>query len=105
MPSPPFVGSAALIAPTCRGWGKLIGCSGSRPCDDEAPLYAETTVAAAARARKPGMTVHFLFFVIAARCEVSERDRTSRSLCERFHKTPKLARNLTGLRNARKGRT
>jgi hypothetical protein len=28
-------------------------------CDDDAPLYAETTVAAAARARKPGIAVHF----------------------------------------------
>jgi hypothetical protein len=35
-------------------------------CDDDAPLYAETTVAAAARARKPGIAVHFRRVVIAA---------------------------------------
>ena len=42
-----------------------IGWSGARPSDDEAPLYADNTVAAAARARNPGTTVHFRLFVIA----------------------------------------
>jgi hypothetical protein len=61
-----LVGSAAFTAPACRGCGKRTGCSGELYCDDDAPLYAETTVAAAARARKPGIAVHFRRVVIAA---------------------------------------
>jgi hypothetical protein len=43
----------------------LTGWSGARPSDEEAPLYADNTVAAVARARNPGITVHFRLFVIA----------------------------------------
>jgi hypothetical protein len=66
--------------PACFGCGKLTGCSGSRPWEDEAPLYAESTVAAAARARKPGITDHFRFFVIAATWAGGRR-RRARGAC------------------------
>ena len=50
---------------TCTVCGKLIGCCGWLPCDEEAPLYAESRMAAVARAMSPGIAVHFLRFVIA----------------------------------------
>jgi hypothetical protein len=45
---------------TCRGCGKWIGCSGLKPCDVEAPLKAESIVAAAAIAMNPDTVSHFL---------------------------------------------
>src|SRR5438105_15426781 len=73
---------------TCVGCGNAIGCSGSRPCELDAPLYADSTVAAAARARNPGITVHFRLFVIAPTCaeEISERIAPH---CECTHKAAK----------------
>jgi hypothetical protein len=35
---------------TCTGWGKAIGCSGAKFCDEDAPLYAERRATAPASA-------------------------------------------------------
>ena len=50
---------------TWTGCGKAIGWMGERCCEEEAPLYAESITAPAARATSPGMAVHFLRLVIA----------------------------------------
>jgi hypothetical protein len=44
----------------------LIGWSGCRPSGDEAPLYADTTVASAATSTTPGTTAHFRLEVTVA---------------------------------------
>ena len=49
---------------TCGACTNLTGCSTRSPCDDDAPLYADSSVAAAASARNPGITVHFFLTVI-----------------------------------------
>ena len=41
-----------------------MGWSGAKPCDDEAPEYAESKPAAMAIAKKPGMSTHFRLLVI-----------------------------------------
>src|SRR5919107_1940872 len=51
---------------TCLGWGKSIGWSGCRPSGDDAPLYADTTVASAAMSATPGTAAHFLLVVTFA---------------------------------------
>ncbi len=69
-------GSGALLAPlwqyrqfmpafsTCGACTNLTGCSTRNPCDVDAPLYADNSAAAAANARKPGITVHFFLTVM-----------------------------------------
>src|SRR5918911_3233785 len=81
---------------TCVGCGNAIGCTGSRPCELEAPLYADSTVAAAARARNPGITVHFRPFVIALAWaeEISERIAPH---CECIHKAAKCRKKSRAL--------
>jgi hypothetical protein len=49
---------------TCAGCGNEIGCSGERPSGEDAPLYADSVVASAATATRPGTAAHFLLLVI-----------------------------------------
>src|SRR5215203_2603600 len=49
---------------TCTGWGKAIGCSGAKFCDEDAPLYAERRATAPANATNPGTSAHFRLLVI-----------------------------------------
>ena len=50
---------------TCGPCTNLIGCSTRNPCDVDAPLYADSSAAAAASAMNPGITVHFFLTVIS----------------------------------------
>src|ERR1051326_700903 len=67
-----------------------MGCCGWLPCDEEAPLYAESRIAAVARAMSPGIAVHFLRFVIAMKYVVHALCTRTGVFCEEIHK-PRLA--------------
>src|SRR5688572_7326359 len=69
---------------TCMGCGKLIGCCGWLPSGEEAPLYAERVIAAAATANSPAREAQFLLNVTSATWYGGSRSWGG--VCEHFHK-------------------